>query len=545
MFEKGSYIVSIDLGCSNIVIAAACVDNDGKLDLIDLVSRPSKGMSYSGVTNIDQITALLSETVAEFEQKNGLKIDEAYIGISDKNLNFGCKSCYVFVGNDGEIRESDVDKLNENMRNVQAPDGCVILDRFPQIYTINSSEQTLDPIGMFGQRLEATFGFVVAGRSSMDRLTKVFERVGIRPKYVFANALASANAVLIDDEKEYGAAAVDIGGGTTDVCIWQGNVVRYAASIPLGADAINRDIKTMAIPDAQIETLKRRCGYATASAIPEANLNQVIKVPGRSSRDTKTTSFRNLSTVIEARMLQIIEFVAGEIKRSGFADRLNQGIVLTGGGSLLRGVDTLFHERTGYEIKLAFPENMLTDNHRELTDDPEAATAIGLLIMGLKSEQGSVVKSVKAESKQPTTVHRPDTVHTVAKPVQHIEQEPKKATTGGAEQQWQGEADDADRGDYDPYLDEEGADDSARPKFWKSIFGSKKSRQIRDEENDAAEGGDYDDRQTESDDSHDDDDDRNYDDGQPQKSRRSFKDKIQDAFDGIFGVVNDDDDIQM
>ena len=377
------YTVAIDLGCSDIVVAVGTKDADGKLNVVDVALKPlSDGVVKGEISNIESVTKALRSTLSDTERRLGITIDEAYASISGQHIQSATSSYFVYVGNDGEVKEEDVRKLKDNMDNVQPPEeSMVIMERIPQSFTIDNHEQTTSPVGRFGRQLGATFNFIVGNKSSIDRNQKVFDRVGIRRKGYFAAPLASSVAVATEDEKELGVVVVDLGAGTTSVCIWSYNVLRHVAVIPLGMNVINKDIRSASIPDLHIEDLKVAHGYAVASAIPDNLINKTINIPGRTKNEVKQITFRDLSTIIEARVLDIIEYVIGEIKDAGMTDKVPSGIVLTGGGSLLKGIDSLFEERTGYEVRLASADFNISDESKELVSDPRFATAAGLLLM--------------------------------------------------------------------------------------------------------------------------------------------------------------------
>ncbi len=379
------YTVAIDLGCSDIVVAVGEKGADGKLNIVDVaVKQLTDGVVRGEISNIEKTTKTLREMLNETERRTGITIEEATASISGQHIQSATSSYFVYVGSDGEVREEDVRKLKENMDNVQPPsESMVILERIPQTYTIDSHEQTTSPIGRFGRQLGATFNFIVANKGAIERNQKVFDRVAVRRSRLIAAPLASAIAVATEDEKELGVAVIDLGAGTTNVCIMQDNVLRHVAVIPMGVGAINKDIRSASIPDLHIEELKVSHGYAVASAIPDNLINKSINIPGRTKHEVKQITFRDLSTIIEARMLDIIEYVIGEIKDSGMADRLASGIVLTGGGSLMAGIDILFKERTGYEVRLASADFNISDESKELVADPRVATAAGLLLLTL------------------------------------------------------------------------------------------------------------------------------------------------------------------
>ena len=218
----------------------------------------------------------------------------------------------------------------------------------------------------------------------MQRLDMALKRLGIKMLGVTSNAIATAEAVLLPDEKEEGVAVVDIGGGVTDVAVYYRNVVRYIATIPMGAMAINRDIRTMSVPEKHVESLKQKYGSAVADLAPE---DKLIRVNGRTAREAKDILLRNLATVIEARATDIAEFVLQEIRDSGYAGKLAYGIVLTGGSAKLKDVDELFRRVTGMDVRIASAETGVAEESKEKVADPAYATAVGILLKG--AEQGA------------------------------------------------------------------------------------------------------------------------------------------------------------
>ena len=350
--ENKNYIVAIDLGSGSVTAAAGSKDPDGRLNIIDMVSKPMQGMSCGEVINIEQVTGAVRAAVGELEEHLGIKVTEAYAGISGHDIKCADSSYFVYVsGEDHEICEEDVAKLHESMNSLQPPEGICILDRTPQKYVIDSREETMQPVGRFGQQLEATFNFILANRGSLERLNKAFLRLGIVQRRLFTNAQASAAAVLTEDEKELGAAVIDIGAGCTDICIWQDNIMRYVGVLPVGSDAINRDIRSIAIPERFIEKLKTTHGYAVAAQIPEEKRSQNIKIKGRTQRENKEISFYNLAQIIEARLLDIVE--------NRLVGMKSRGVYETPGGAILyKAIDvletiTLDKESSHFKAQLA------------------------------------------------------------------------------------------------------------------------------------------------------------------------------------------------
>ncbi len=387
--EKRNYIVAIDLGSSNVSIVVGYRDEEGKIQIVDSAVKPSEGMARGEIKNIEQVAKSIKEAVDEIESRLNIKIIEAYTGISGQHIKCAPKSYHVFVGSDGEIKKEDVQKLSDSMRTVRAAEGEKIIHFIPQNYIINDEEEVADPVGMFGQKLEATFNFIIADSSAVSRHEKALTKVDIRQGAMFLNPLASAESVVFPDDREMGVAVVDIGGGTTDVCIYHDRIVRHIGVIPIGSDAINRDIRAYGILERYVEELKVKYGCALAE---NANAEKSIKVPGRTPKEI---SFRNLAMIVEARMTDIAEYVAAEIERAGYAGRLGAGVILTGGGAQLPDVDLLFKNILKLEVRVASAEGIVGEASREVAADTRLTTAIGILVRGIDTGRKGCVDDIR------------------------------------------------------------------------------------------------------------------------------------------------------
>ena len=383
--ERKNYTVAVDLGSSNVVVAVGEKNAEERLDVVCVVSKPVEGVNAGKIENIELVSRAIREAVSEAEEQLGIRITEAYAGISGDFVRCARHMDHVFVYDpQNGVNQKDVDALFDRMRNVQAPDDETIMERVPQNYMVDDSQEVRNPVGSFGKKLSSTFNFILCLKTPMQRLDMALKRVGIKMLSVTSNAIATAEAVLLPDEKEEGAAVVDIGAGVTDVAVYYRNVVRYVASIPMGASAINRDIRTMSVPEKHVESLKQKYGSAVAELAPE---DKLIRVNGRTAREAKDILLRNLATVIEARATDIAEFVLQEIKDSGYIGKLAYGIVLTGGSAKLKDLDELFRRVTGMDVRVASAETGIAEESKEKTADPAYATAVGILLKG--AEQGA------------------------------------------------------------------------------------------------------------------------------------------------------------
>ena len=374
--------MAMDPGTSSITIAVGSPDDDGKLVLTDIITRPMQGITRGEITNRQDVSTSVRDAVQEVEQKLGLRVSDVYTGASGRHIKCTNHDYYVFVGerSDGEIRREDVSALHAGMDNVQAEDGQRIMDRIAQCYVVDGRDTVKDPVGRFGKKLETTFNFVLGSSTLIDRLEKTLMAMGVRSRRTFANAIASAEAVILPEEKEMGVAVIDLGAGTTDLCVWHDNAVRFVRGIPFGAADINHDIHQQGILEKHVEGLKTTFGTAIADQV---TVDKLISISGRSPREKQEISQKNLAIIIENRLREIIGFIMDEIGDSGYAGRLKGGIVLTGGASQLTGIDELFRRETGMEVRLALPDVGVAEESLAMAQDPAHAAVIGILLKAM------------------------------------------------------------------------------------------------------------------------------------------------------------------
>ena len=378
--ERKNYIVAVDLGSSSVRVAVGEKTDGGLMEIACVVSKPVEGVRAGKIENIELVSQAVCEAFGEVEEQLGIRITEAYAGISGDFVRCARHTDHVFVYDpQNGVNQKDVDALFDRMRNVQAPDDETIMERVPQNYAVDDDREVRNPVGSFGKKLSSTFNFILCQRTPMQRLEMALKRLGIRTLGIIPDALATPESVLLPDEKEEGIAVVDVGAGVTDVTVYYRNVVRYVVSIPMGASAINRDIRTLSVPEKHVESLKRKYGSAVAELASDEKL---IRVNGRTAREAKDILLRNLATVIEARATDIAEFVLQEIRDSGYADKLAYGIVLTGGSAALKDLDELFRRVTKMDVRVALPETGITEASKERVADPACATVVGLLLRG-------------------------------------------------------------------------------------------------------------------------------------------------------------------
>lgn len=397
--ETKNYTVAVDLGSSSVVVAVGEMRGDGRMHVAAVVSKPVEGVNAGRIDNIELVSRAIREAVSEVETQLGIRITEAYAGISGDFVRCARHTDHVYVFDpETGVSQRDVDALFDRMRNVQAPDDETIMERIPQNYMVDDSQEVKNPVGSFGKKLSSTFNFILCHKTPIQRLDMALKRLSIKMLGVFADALATPESVLSPEEKEEGVAVVDLGAGVTDVTVYYRNVVRYTVSIPMGASAINRDIRTMGVPEKHVESLKRRYGSAVAELAPE---DKLIRVNGRTAREAKDILLRNLATVIEARATDIAEFVQQEIKDSGYASKLAYGIVLTGGSAQLKDLDELFRRVTETDVRVAVPDVGIAEESGDVAASPAYATAVGILLKGAAQGACAVVEFVAPAASAP------------------------------------------------------------------------------------------------------------------------------------------------
>jgi cell division protein FtsA len=418
MGNQNLYVAAIDLGTTKIVTIIGKKNPNGKLQIVAFSKAPSTGIKRGVVLNIEETVASIQRTVEEAQVKSGVIFDEVFVGIAGQHIRSVRNRGYINrTSAEDVITLDDVRKLVEDMHRIPVEVGEEILHVLPQNFIVDNEVGVKSPVGMSGRRLEANFHIVIGQTASAKNIERCVERVGLRVSDLILEPLASAEAVLTDDEKEAGVALIDIGGGTTDVAVYYDGIVRHTAVIPFGGNVITNDIKEgCQILLRQADQLKVQFGSALGDLAPD---DKIVTIPGISGRDPKEISFKTLAYIIQSRMEEIIDTVAYEIENSGYADRLGAGIVLTGGGALLRNLPQLVKFKTGLDVRIGYPVEHLSADSPEGVNEPHYSTAIGLVLKGFEQCDGliSIEKEVEAQ---------PDQKAQIPKNIEEKKQEIKK-----------------------------------------------------------------------------------------------------------------------
>ena len=383
MATNEKIVAAVDIGTTKIVSLVGRLNDQGKLEVLGVSQTASKGVKRGVVLNIEETVQAIQTTSSEAMKQSGIKFKEVFVGIAGQHIKSVRNRGYINRDSyEVEITRDDLQNLIDDMHKIPVDVGEEIIHVLPQNYIVDSETGVKNPVGMFGKRLEANFHIVIGQTSSARNIGKCINRVGLDVKQLVLEPLASSAAVLTDDEKEAGVALVDIGGGTTDVAVYYDEVIRHTAVIPFGGNVITRDIKEgCAILQRQAESLKVQFGSALGDLAQE---DKVVTIPGISGRDPKEISFKSLAYIIQSRMEEIIDAVSYEIENSGYMDKLSAGIVLTGGGSMLKHLNQLVKFKSGMDVRIGFPSEQLAAETAEEINQPMYSTSIGLLLKGLE-----------------------------------------------------------------------------------------------------------------------------------------------------------------
>ena len=401
MSAKKEYIAAIDIGTTKIVSIVGQRKENGKFEILGLSKTPSKGVKRGVVQNIEETVQSIQKTVDEAKKMAGVGFSEVYVGIAGQHIKSIRNRGYINRDSyEDEIKKGDIDALVQDMYKIPIDVGEEIIHVIPQNYIVDNETGVKNPVGMSGKRVEANFHIVIGQVASARNIGKCIRRAGLDLNQLILEPLASSSSVLTEDEKEAGVALVDIGGGTTDIAVFYDDVIRHTAVVPFGGDVVTKDIKEgCSILQRQAESLKVQYGSALGDLAKD---NEVVSIPGISGRDPKEISFKSLAYIIQSRMEEIIDAVIYEIENSGYYNKLSAGIVITGGGALLKNLPQLVKFKTGMDVRIGYPSEMLGVDSLEKVNHPMYATSVGLVLKGAEfnDEKGKVLE---LEPEEPET----------------------------------------------------------------------------------------------------------------------------------------------
>mgnify|MGYP001310603754 FL=1 len=397
--KNSKICVGLDIGTTKIVALVGKKNEYDKIEILGYGKSKSQGVHRGVVNNITQTIQSIQQAVLEAEEISGFKVDAVTVGIAGQHIRSLQHSDYITRNNSEQvIDENDIERLINQVHKLVMLPGEEIIHVLPQEFKVDGQAEIKEPIGMYGGRLEANFHVVVGQVSSIRNIGRCIKSAGLDLDGITLEPLASANAVLSHEEKEAGVALIDIGGGTTDLAIFKDGIIRHTAVIPFGGNVVTEDIKEgCSIIEKQAELLKVKFGSAWPGENKE---NEIVSIPGLRGRDPKEISLKNLSKIIHARTVEIIEQVYLEIKNYGHEDqkkKLIAGIVLTGGGSQLKHLKQLVEYVTGMDTRVGYPNEHLAGDTDKSVTSPLYATAVGLVMDGLHRLRKNEHENIEGE----------------------------------------------------------------------------------------------------------------------------------------------------
>lgn len=396
---ESEIIVGLDIGTTKIAAIVGQKNEHGKIEILGFGRTESIGVKRGVVANIEDTVQSIIGAVKEAEARSNSNIVTVNVGIAGQHIkSIQYRGSIIRKNSELEISQEDIDGLTESMYKLAMNPGEEIIEAIPQEYTVDGESGIKQPKGMLGHTLEANFHIITGQTVAARNILKCVRKANLNIDSLLMEPLASAEAVLSDEEKEAGVALVDIGGGTTDIAIFQDGIIRHTAVIPFGGDIITEDIKEgCTIIKKHAEDLKVKFGSALAS---ENRDEEIVAIPGLRGRPPKEITLKNLASIIQARMEEIIEHVHFEIKNSGYEKKLIAGIVLTGGGALLKHVTQLTEFITGMDTRIGYPNEHLATGVPEEMASPMYSTGIGLVIIGLQRSERDLVKNGEKGEKE-------------------------------------------------------------------------------------------------------------------------------------------------
>ena len=380
--EHKNLIIGLDIGTTKVVALVADLQPDGTLEILGMGGHESKGLKKGVVVNIEETVSAIQRALEEAELMADCKIASAYTGIAGSHIRSFNSTGMVAV-KDREVSALDVDRALETARAVNIPTDQQILHVLRQEFIIDGQEDVREPIGMSGVRLEVKVHIVTGAVSAAQNIVKCVRRCGLEVNDLILQPLASARAVLSDDERELGVCLIDIGGGTTDLAVFTQGAIRHTAVVPIAGSQITSDIAmALRTPIAEAETLKVRHGVALRQL---ADANEMIEVPGIGDRAPRTLSRQTLAEVIEPRVEELYQMVQKVLRDSGNEQLLSSGVVLTGGSSVMQGMVELGEEIFHMPVRLGVPR--YAGGLADVVRSPRYATAVGLLLEGVVQVQ--------------------------------------------------------------------------------------------------------------------------------------------------------------
>jgi cell division protein FtsA len=373
--------VGLDIGTSKVVAIVGEVHNDGSMEVVGIGSSPSRGLKRGVVVDIESTVQSIKRAIEEAELMAGCEIQSVFVGIAGSHIR-SINSDGIVAIKDKEVSKMDVEKVLDAARAVAIPNDQKVLHVLPQEYVIDGQDGIRHPVGMSGVRLEARVHLIIGSDSAAQNINKCVARCGLSVDQLIVEQLASATAVLTEDEKELGVCMVDIGAGKTDIAVFTQGAIRHVSTIPIAGDQVTNDIAvSMRTPTQHAEDIKLKYACALRQL---ASAEETISVPSVGDRSPRRLARQTLAEVVEPRYEELFSLVQADLQRSGYIDLIAAGIVLTGGAARMEGAVELAEEVFHVPVRLGVPVDVT--GLKEVVNNPVHATGVGLLQYGSNSD---------------------------------------------------------------------------------------------------------------------------------------------------------------
>ena len=384
MTRKDRHIVALDIGSTKTCALIGELDDDGSVKFSALGAAESKGWRKGQIVNLDLAVSSIRRAVEEAEAIVGVPVESATVGVAGGHVRGVNSRGGITIGaRPRDVQRDDVRRAIEAARGVTLPEDREILHVLPQEFVLDAQDNIRDAIGMVGQRLEANVHLVTASGTSTQNIVTAVNRAGVRVDDTVLEPFASSEACLTQDERELGSCLLDIGGGTTELIAYTGGVVRLTAAIAVGGDHFTNDLAVgLRTPIPEAEKIKHEHACAFREMVKE---DVAIEIASVGDRPPRTIFTRMLSEIVEARAQELLMLIRDELRRGGLESQIPAGIVMTGGGALLRGLPELAEKIFNLPVRVAVPRGL--GEMSEQVSRPEYSTAVGLVLYGARTRR--------------------------------------------------------------------------------------------------------------------------------------------------------------
>lgn len=387
---KDKYCVAIDVGSTKVIVLVGHKTSGGRIRIVSGAVAPLRmgSVRRGEIENIINVTTAIKECIETIKREDNIHITEAVIGLTGQHVYCRQHTDTIYVENPDEISQNDLDKLEDNIWRVNDNDNYFIMNVIPIDYSIDSKGKEENPIGKYGNKLSGNYNVLYGDKAKITHLRKAVSDAGISISSLIPFSLAASEAVLTEDDKALGVTLVDIGSTSIEIAIWSKGVMRFMVTLPYGSSLLNNDIRAYGVVPRAVESLKVQYGNAVTDSVDN---ELVVEIPTNTAANHKSVPARTLSRIIEARLVEIGKGIKEMIALSGYSDKINNGIVLTGGGSKLKNIEVQFSRITNFGVRLGVPDFMVDGIDNDTIYDMSYATVIGMLIDSLNNDRYSTV----------------------------------------------------------------------------------------------------------------------------------------------------------